>query len=505
MTMLDRHPDEAALTRATDDAFTPGDDDAMRAHVASCASCTDDVTAARALGIRVRQAPLPPLARGLVEGAVARRLAGERVLLAADEGDAAAAMMVRDQPRLWRKSALLAASVGLIVVAAWSLWPSRTLDAAPPTFRLRVAEAVRAPGARVTFTYDALPALAERESLVVRAYAFGGDGPVPGRIVAPVAILRPDGPRRYRGTGVWPEGAAVVAAAVELPDGSVTDANDGALVDVLATDPSGKPTFDALVHAVMQGRTDFLAPASRHPALAQRLALADLERRFGDRPETWALLAEEAGPSSFWDAWFGAFGRRTRALQKLDARLKADRDLPIRARRAMWRLAQAQEETQVASEWAAVVGDDSLSRWERREARIAEVVRSRDSAAARAFVRDSLLRPIDLFAGLAIAGWWAVSGPSATPTLMSCAELRDGLTRAMDRMPAPARLPGQTLEHYERRLGGTLASARASIAVCGMSLPGRRAAYYERLRALLPPPPSKPFSERTVLRSLPEP
>lgn len=499
MTLLDRHPDAAALTRATDDALTEEEHASVSAHVAECVACAEDVTAARALAMRVRLAPVDAAPRSVIDGALARRRAGERVLLPVSdvEGEAivadsmtasSAVSLVITRPLRRHTGAMLAAaSLALATVGAWALLSPRGLDAAPPTERLRVVSGRAQAGQTVEVEYAALPALAGRESLVVRGYSRSEGAGSPVRWHDPLLVLHRDAARRFRGAFTWPS-AAVLTVAVESADGAVVDANDGDLVDLLATDGAGDATFDALVTSAIRGDQRFGTPGGRTDAPALRARVAELERRFPDRVESWALAAMHAHSPTLWDAWFGAFARRTRALERLDRELGNAPAVPARAKRAMLSLARAQEEPEVAAEWARRVGGDTaMNPYADRERRVAGIVQSRDLGAARSFLRDSLHSAFDYFLAVRFGTFDRLGAPGDHAPLVPCAELQGAFVRSHSLDTAPRRPPGVTGAAFASWRNLVWARQQQVASQCGVSYPERIARYNAWARSTTSP------------------
>ncbi|HET7462347.1 MAG TPA: hypothetical protein VFJ82_13925, partial [Longimicrobium sp.] len=100
------HPRVATLSRHADGA-APGP--RLAAHLLRCPRCRAAVDEMRALAESARAAPVPLPAPDALERILARRAAGERVLLPADPAPAA-------RPRVARRGVLVAAAV--LVLAA---------------------------------------------------------------------------------------------------------------------------------------------------------------------------------------------------------------------------------------------------------------------------------------------------------------------------------------------------------------------------------------------------
>ena len=488
MTLLSRHPDAEMLTRAADDELAAEEAVRVHAHVAECAACADEVTGTRALGNAVRAVPMPLLAPDAVERALARRAAGERVLLPADDvtdtdrlpGEPAAAprrSAVLVPPRE-RRTWTAAAALTMVALGAWWALSPGGLEAAPPAERLRIVAGIAQPGGTVTLEYAALPALAGQESLLVRAVASRAVGTGERSWRAPLVVLHRASGRTYRAGVRWPS-AVAVTASVELADGSAVDANSGELFHLLATDERGALTFEALVAGVMRDRAYFDSPGGHAASPLMRTHVVELERRFADRPETWALSAEYASSPSVWDAWFGSFARRTRALERLDRDLSKAPMVAPRARRAMLALANAQEEPQVAAEWAQRVGRDTVEGGDLPGvARVDEIVRRRDVAGARAFLRDSMRTSLDFVLALRFGTFdhvWAWGADHAP--LVPCDELQAAFDRAHAHLATPRRPLGVPAAAYAAYREHRWTGLRTQASLCGVPRQVRSARY----------------------------
>ena len=516
MTRFASHPSPEARTRAADDESSPEERDVLAAHVADCRECATEITWVQSAAARLSALPTPALDASCLSRALSRRMAGERVLLPTDDVAAAsrvdaeldaefdeedrgtralapaAASRTRTPP--WARAGRTQgwAAAALIVVAGigawWSLAP-RGLEAATPAERLRIVGGLAQAGQRVTLEYAAFPELAAHDSLVVRAFGLGDGGLRPATWHDPLAVLHRSTGRTYRGEFVWPNDAASLTASVETIDGSAVDANDGDLVDLLATDGQGVPTFEALLAGSMRGEATFYAPGGRQWPRVLAVRIAELQRRFPDRPETWALAATQGGSPSLWDAWFGAFARRTRALQRLDLALGKAPALTGRERRAMLALARAQEEPEVASEWAARVGGDTvIGEYAIRARRIDDIVARRDLVAARAFLRDSLRSTSDYLLAVDFGTYRHVGEATDHPALVPCGELQASFARAHAQSPMPRRPIGVTSATYARYREWRWNSVREVASLCGLPYQERRARYVAWARAAAPLP-----------------
>lgn len=493
MTRFTWHPEAEARTRFADDFANDAERAAVGAHVAECEACAAEVTWTRAASERLRALPTIPARESLLALALTRRAAGERVLLPLDDErasrvDGAGGLEHSAGPRSLanRRVWAVAAMLTVAAIGAWWAMAPAGLNAAPVTERLRIVSGRAQPGGRVAVEYTALPSLASQESLTVRAFARSS---LSGERVTwhdPLLLLHRTTGRTYRGEFTWPA-AVTVTASVESVDGSVVDANDGDLTDLLATDAAGDATFEALVTSVMRGNRYFGTLGGGSDSRSLLSGVAELERRFPNQPESWALAAMHAHSPTVWDAWFGAFARRTRALERLDRELATAPALPARGRRAMLALARAQEEPEVAAEWARRVGGDTVvNAYVSKEQTVAEIVRARDAAAARVFLRDSMRTAFDYFLAVRFGTFDRLGAAGDHAALVPCAELQAAFARAHDRSSLPRRPLGVSVSAFAAWRGIVRARQEQLVSQCGVPYPERLARYNSWARAATP-------------------
>lgn len=486
MTRFTRHPAPEARTRFADDESSGRERDVVGTHVAGCDACAAEVAWTRGTSERLRALPSPVPDDAMFARALARRAAGERVLLPLDDAPVSRSTPVSGEwawSSMQRSRWMAAAMLTIAAVGAWWAFAPTGLDAAPVLERLRIVSAAARPDTRVTVEYSAMPALASQESLLVRAYVRGGTAGDRARWLDPLLVLHRVSGKRYRGAFTWPS-ASVVTASVESFDGSVVDANDGALVDLLETDANGVPTFDALVRGSMPRGESFMTLGAPFVPPAVRARMAELMRRFPDEPESWALSTSVAPSPSFWDTWFGSFARRTRALERLDRQLSAAPQLAARARRAMVALALSQEEPEVAAEWTRRVGADSLvAPWRTRFNVVAEIVARRDAGAARAFLRDSLGTSSSDMLAVGFGTFQFVGAAGDHAAIVPCTELQAAFARANGK-PARGRRPlGVTARAYEDLRARWRERWNEVVSLCGVPYPERATRFRAWARA----------------------
>lgn len=265
------HPRFATLARFA--AGEPGDDARPRlaAHLQGCARCRGTVASLRRASADARQAPVPAPGEDALERILARRAAGERVILPAAEPAA---------PRPGRRVLpALAASLVLLVAAAALFLRAPELRADGSELRLLPAQP-RA-GATVTVEYRAAAKLGGEERLVLRArYRTADEGRQNFQLPhVSVAELKRAGDRVYRGSFRLPDSVVYAAFAVEDARGAKVDAN-GEAWELLVHAADGRPAADALA----QRRSD---ASERNERLAAE-ATRELARLYPESP--WSLL-----------------------------------------------------------------------------------------------------------------------------------------------------------------------------------------------------------------------
>lgn len=264
------HPRFTSLARYA--AGGPDDRDRARiaAHLAACARCRESVASLRRADAAAREAHVPAPPAGALERVLARRAAGERVILPAAEPQA--------PPRRRRLLPAVAASLVLLVAAASLFLRAPELQADDSELRFLPAEP-RA-GATVTVEYRATAKLGGEDRLVLRArYRAAGEGrsnfQLPHRAVAELAKV---GERVFRGSFRLPDSVVYAVFAVEDARGAKVDAN-GEAWELLVHAADGRPAMEALE----QRREDASLRNERLAAGATR----ELARLYPENP--WSL------------------------------------------------------------------------------------------------------------------------------------------------------------------------------------------------------------------------
>lgn len=229
------------LERVAAEEAAPRERERVLRHLEGCVSCRARYNWLRSLPDRLVEATSPPLPSISEERILARRAAGERVILPVRDGDM--------QPRrLVVPRRLAAASAGILAVAvvAWFTVVRPSLPSSDRvTGELIVEQAAPRPGDLVTVTYRPSRELMGSESLVLRGVVVSrplSDRPaaLPGRLT----VLVPEN-GAYRGRFPLRVDDVYVRLVVESADGTVVDPRGGDYWHIYAHRES-RPLRDAL-------------------------------------------------------------------------------------------------------------------------------------------------------------------------------------------------------------------------------------------------------------------
>lgn len=429
------HSDDTALSRWLDDG-APATGGATARHVATCDRCTRRTDAWLALRAAARELSTVPdeAPPALLERAMATRMT-------TPPGRVRAIPVGRPAAARYR-ALLTAAAVALVAFGlTWDLWQPDRLDAGIERGRLTVPGAGMRPGTTVSLRYEPIPALAEADSVLVRMRVMTDAIRDRGAVLDAQAVLRREG-MVFAGRWPFPRDGALAVAAVDGFDSVTVDANGDRLFLLLAQRSDGRPTVGALFQALTM-HAPTLYPQQREAegwrASRDSVLRALLRQHHPDTPERWAIegsVRREINGVSF----LKDFAQRTFALARLDRRLATVPDLPWRTRFAMHRLAEQQEELEVAAEWGARLPSErppTLNVWDTAQT----IASRRDTAAARALVMNAAYADRELLSGLLL-----ILGPFRRPWLrsaglLSCREVKDAARAAAERpMPSWNRL-----------------------------------------------------------------
>lgn len=231
------HPRFRTLARFADGEPDERHRARVAAHLARCPRCRSTVASLREATVRAREATVPAPPADALERILARRAAGERVILPTTP----------PAPRRRPRRLLPAAAACALLLAAVATALLRTPDLQADGSELALLPEKPRAGATIHVEYRATAALAGEERLVLRArYRTAGEQrqnfQLPHLRVA--ELVRVDD-RTYRGSFHLPDSAVYGVFAVEDPRGSRVDAG-GEAWDVLVHGADGHPEMAAL-------------------------------------------------------------------------------------------------------------------------------------------------------------------------------------------------------------------------------------------------------------------
>ena len=310
MSMPMGHPRERTLHRFEDGELTGRGRARVAAHLEACARCRALLLSIRSLKEAVRDLPRVELPDGLLEAALARRAAGDRVILPTADPRA---------PRITPAAARVAA-VGLLLAAGFVA--VRVGDAGAHASDLRFDPDRPVRGATIAVGYTPEAALASHPTLRLRARLRDRDDESynGGMTSTVVSTLERDADGEYRGEFTLPDSIVFAAFAVEAPDGTLVDANDRRLWELLVHGDDGRPLADALEqrsHDLMGRNWELAFEAARERA-----------RLYPDEPGSLSLVGFfeplVMGEQAWADSGLAVFQDR---FARLDRKLRGRTDL----------------------------------------------------------------------------------------------------------------------------------------------------------------------------------
>lgn len=230
--VLDRHPSYAALNRFADGELKSRRHRRVADHLAGCSRCRQEVAFIRRAGDLARSLDPPATPEGLLDDVLARRAAGERVLLPLQSPGADTPPRLRVFP---------AAAAALVLVTATLFLFTSLLEADRGGLDLE-PERPRA-GATLSATYDAGVSFPDETYLKLRARLRTESGRQWQQIAA---ILTREDDGLFRGEVGLPDSVVYAAFAVEDLHGRVVDSRNQTLWNVMVHGPDGRPTLAAL-------------------------------------------------------------------------------------------------------------------------------------------------------------------------------------------------------------------------------------------------------------------
>lgn len=228
------HPSFERLSGYADGELVGRRRDRVASHLAGCDRCRDTVRFIRELGRAARSLPAPEPPADAVPRFLARRAAGERVLLPLSDPVALEARPRRTLPAVAAVAALLVAGTLLLLPV-----PRLRAD------RSRLAFEPERPtlGAHVDVRYESGALFRSQSTLVLRAryrYTSGAERTLE------VARLSRDDDGAFRGGFTLPDSVVYAVFAVEDTAASRVDSNTRRLWELIVHDRNGRPLFDAL-------------------------------------------------------------------------------------------------------------------------------------------------------------------------------------------------------------------------------------------------------------------
>ena len=242
MMTLQHHPSHRTLSAYTDPATLENAPRRLRRHLANCAECRRIVNDAREIAVDAAAfAPSVGLRADALERVLRARSLGERRILPAEMPRSRT--LRRSVVVTWAAAAALLVTVLLVVRAA----SVAHLTAAETSGSLSFSPERPTAGARVSIRYHPPLALAGARILHLRARfrtRWNAEYTRDTR-QALVTVLQRTGGDEFRGTFELPSDVVYAAFAVEDSAGTIVDANDGKLWDILVYD-GGRPSLAAL-------------------------------------------------------------------------------------------------------------------------------------------------------------------------------------------------------------------------------------------------------------------
>lgn len=286
------HPSLEQLSRFAEAA----DDDRFRmrlaAHLERCQRCRNAVAFLRRLGGAVERLPAGDAPRGLRERILSDRTAGARAIL-----PTADPVRVAHRPALRVAGVLLAIGVGVMLFARG---PEAVAFGASGELVLRPAHPMR--GATISVTYRPGGLLEGQRPLVLRArYRTAADEEYNSGIATHTVATLEGAGRTRDARFTLPDSVVYAVFAVEDTAARIIDDNSGRYWELLVTDGSGKPLFEALDQRGhdMMGRN-----WEEGFATAQQMI-----RDYPNRIEAWSRLRAFHGWTGTLDDSVAAFHR----------------------------------------------------------------------------------------------------------------------------------------------------------------------------------------------------
>ena len=270
------HPRRITLHRYADRVLDVSAIRSVSEHLIACRICKHEVERVKELGEMARAEMGPASTSAMLEHIVARREAGERVILPLED----------KAPASTRRQWSLAAAAAIVAIAgSAALLVSRNATAAGGDGDVAFSPVNPRPGAQVDAVYRPSERFVGDSVLMLRARFAGasrdlptGYAPTPATVERFVMQRAPNG--RFHARFTFPTTAVHASFAVENAEALRVDSRRGALWELVAGDVDGRPTFDALRAAT----TERIGWDAKHRA-ARALVAA-----FPDSISAWETL-----------------------------------------------------------------------------------------------------------------------------------------------------------------------------------------------------------------------
>jgi len=254
------------------------------AHLARCTSCREKVSSLRSLSETASQAPEPEPPAGALDRILARREAGDRVILPV--GPTRRPSTIGTGYRIGIRPTVAAAAAAVIAVVGLLLWVAPQ-GAVAGSGELRFSPARPTAGQEIRVEYRSGSFFPPADTLRLRARLRTASDAWYNRGAVQVTLTRliPGGGDVFRGSFRLPSDVVYATFAVEDLEGSKVDANQTRLWELLVHGSDGRPLFEGLEQRIADhmGRNWEVARETAHwmtNAYPERVRSWSLQARF---------------------------------------------------------------------------------------------------------------------------------------------------------------------------------------------------------------------------------
>lgn len=271
------HPSERTLIRYAEGSLDERRKGRVSLHLERCARCRGAIVELRRIDEAARALPDPELPHGALDSILARRAAGERVILPVS------AEPVRAQPR-YGAGAVRRVAALFAVVLVGGLVLSRAPEATAQASELHIDVERPQAGGHLNVEYNGVAGHADIERLVLRGRLRTPTSQAYNRTARPrpLAVLVRGEDGAYRGAFTLPDSVVYALLVVERADGTVLDHNGRRGWEVIVHHADGRPVAEALI----QRANDMMG---RDWEEAHRSAIR-LAQIYPDEPQSWNLV-----------------------------------------------------------------------------------------------------------------------------------------------------------------------------------------------------------------------